>query len=508
METPQTAEAARDAAERADIKQRAATGAALVAARGLSTQLLALAGNIVLARLLVPDELGAVAFGTTIVAVGSFFADAGMGAAMIRGRVTPSRPELEALLGLQLSIATTLTLLVVVISLQFGHLGQVTALMALAIPLMTLRTPGFVLLERELAYRPIVTIEFIESAAFYVWAIAAVAAGWGVWGLATAIIVRSALGSGLMMSRTPDGVVRPRLGWSKIRPMLGFGARFQAVGVVNIIRDLGLNLGTVLIAGVSTLGLWNLAYRVMQLPYLLFSSLWRVSYPAMARLLAADEPARPMIERWVGLAAVATGLVLAPLAGSATAFVPAVFGSQWTDTARVIPCASAGLMIGGPISVATGGYLYAVGDAATPLRATIAHTIVWLLIAFATLPLVGVAAIGIGWGAGSVVDAIVLGRGAVRQHAGAHRGAARVSSGGRVAGRRRRARPDGADRSVDRSGNRGGGDRVDRVHAGTDGNLQGPRLRGRPAGHGHRPGTVDRVIGQVGARAVETEVRR
>ena len=67
VETPQTAEAARDAAERADIKQRAATGAALVAARGLSTQLLALAGNIVLARLLVPDELGAVAFGTTIV---------------------------------------------------------------------------------------------------------------------------------------------------------------------------------------------------------------------------------------------------------------------------------------------------------------------------------------------------------------------------------------------------------------------------------------------------------
>jgi peptidoglycan biosynthesis protein MviN/MurJ (putative lipid II flippase) len=152
----------------------------------------------------------------------------------------------------------------------------------------------------------------------------------------------------------------------------------------------------------------------MQLPYLLFSSLWRVSYPAMARLLAADEPARPMIERWVGLATVATGLVLAPLAGSATAFVPAVFGSQWTDTASGIPCASAGLMIGGPISVATGGYLYAVGDAATPLRATIAHTIMWLLIAFATLPVLGVAAIGIGWGAGSVVDAVVLGRGAVR----------------------------------------------------------------------------------------------
>ena len=163
--------------------------------------------------------------------------------------------------------------------MQFGHLGQVTALMALAIPLMTLRTPGFVLLERELAYRPIVTIEFIESAAFYAWAIAAVAAGWGVWGLATAIIVRSALGSGLMMSKTPDGAVRPRLGWSRIRPMLGFGARFQAVGVVNIIRDLGLNLGTVLIAGVSTLGLWNLAYRVMQLPYLLFSSLGGSAIP-------------------------------------------------------------------------------------------------------------------------------------------------------------------------------------------------------------------------------------
>ena len=185
-----------------------------------------------------------------------------MGAAMIRGRATPSRPELEALLGLQLSIAATLTLLIVVISLPFGHLGEVTALMALAIPLMTLRNAGIraaragarVQADRDHRVHRVGRLLRLGDRRRR--------RRLGRLGLATAIIVRSALGSGLMMSKTPHGMVRPRLGWSRIRPMLGFGARFQAVGVVNIIRDLGLNLGTVLIAGVpprSGCGTWRTA---------------------------------------------------------------------------------------------------------------------------------------------------------------------------------------------------------------------------------------------------------
>ena len=47
-------------------------------------QVVAFIGTFVLAHLLSPTTLGMVAFGTTIVTVGTFFADGGLGAALIR----------------------------------------------------------------------------------------------------------------------------------------------------------------------------------------------------------------------------------------------------------------------------------------------------------------------------------------------------------------------------------------------------------------------------------------
>ena len=73
-----------------------------------------------------------------------------------------------------------------------------------------------------------------------------------------------------------------------MRPLLRFGVRFQAAIGVGVARDQVLNAGIAAIGGLGTLGVWALAFRVMQVPLLLFTTLYRVSYPAMAKLLAAD----------------------------------------------------------------------------------------------------------------------------------------------------------------------------------------------------------------------------
>jgi hypothetical protein len=120
-----------------------------------------------------------------------------------------------------------------------------------------------------------------------------------------------------------------------------------------------------------------------------------------------------------------------------------------TDTASVI-LASAGLMIGGPISAATGGYLYAIGDAATPLRVT-SRTRVWLLIA---RDATGGGRM-IGWVGHSSMrscsDAVPSAR------RGADRGAARVPAVGAWLGPRPLGPP--SEFAIDRGGNRGSGDR-------------------------------------------------
>jgi O-antigen/teichoic acid export membrane protein len=391
-----------------EVRRRAAAGVAAVGLRQVAIRAMGLIGTIVLAHLLRPNDFGAVAVGLSVVTVFSYVGDAGTGAGLIRGQQTPSREDLAAFLAFQLVNTVVLALLVTAVGLAFGLIGRVTALMIWALPLISLRLPVVVLLERELRYQPLVVVEFLEMLAYNVWAIVTVLAGWGVWGLASATPVRALLGSALMLAISPAAMMVPRYSWRRMRGLIRFGVQYQATSAVQLVRDQGLNIGTAVIAGTSTLGLWSLAYRVLQVPFLLFHTAWRVSFPVMARLIGAGEDPRPILERGLALAAMITGALLAVLVATAPALVPSFFGPVWTPAENVIPWASLGVMFAGPISVATAGYLYAVGDSWSVLLSAILQALVWIAVAFALLPVRGVEAIGIGWLAASAVEATVL----------------------------------------------------------------------------------------------------
>ena len=65
-------------------------------------------------------------------------------------------------------------------------------------------------------------------------------------------------------------------------------------------------------------------------------------------------------------------------------------------------------MVMGPLTVALIGYLWAVGEASTVLRATIAGVVMTALVMVPLLVLIGVPAVGFSWLAGGVGEAVVL----------------------------------------------------------------------------------------------------
>jgi O-antigen/teichoic acid export membrane protein len=394
----------------ATIRQRGAVGAALLTIRAAAAQVVAFVGTLVLAHLLSPTAFGVVAFGTTVVTIGSFFADGGLGAALIRKATDPTVDELRTLLGFQLLVAFVITLGLAVAGSRAGTTGAVTAIMACSLPLLALRAPHAIALERALEYRPIASIEFTESLVQYGWAIATVWAGWGVWGFASAAVVRALVGSVLMAMASPLDLITPRLTRGTLRPMLGFGIGFQAVGLAALARNQGVNLVVVAVGGEQLLGFWSLANRLMQVPFWLFQALWRVSYPTMARLRAGGEDTRLTVERFARVTALASGATLAPLAASAHDLVPAMFGTNWAPAAVPIPWASAGLVVAGPISVAAAGYLYSERDVRTPLKATIINGAVWIALTAILLGPVGIAAVGVAWMLASWTEAMIFSR--------------------------------------------------------------------------------------------------
>ena len=101
-------------------------------------------------------------------------------------------------------------------------------------------------------------------------------------------------------------------------------------------------MSTAALGGLPVLGLWSMAYRALQLPFMVFTSLYRVSLPAMSRLLALGRDPRPLIEDGVGLVAPPLGVVLVPMAACSPALFPAVLGEHWAGAAGAVPpCASA-----------------------------------------------------------------------------------------------------------------------------------------------------------------------
>lgn len=392
------------------LRQRALAGLFVVGSRGLGIMLVGFIGQVVLARLLMPTDFGAVAVGLAFVTFVNLFADGGLGAGLIRRPEQPDRADLRALSGLQVSVAIVLAVGVAGVAPLFGRTGWVTAVVVASTPFLALQIPGRIVLERALAYRRLAIVELSQVIVFNLWAIVWVLAGSGVWGMASAAPVRAAIGVAAMAWASPVGVPSPRFAWQRVRGLMAFGIRFQAVTAVQLVRDQGLNAAIVALTTVSTLGLVTIARRLLEVPYLLLGATFRVSFPTMSQLLAQKADPGPLIERAVGVTTVASGLVLTGLAASAPGLVPGLFGVPWRDAATVLPAACLGLCVGGSVSVATQGYLYAVGDAAAVLRASLLQTLVQFLVVLVALPWIGVVAVGMGWLASNLVEAVVLWR--------------------------------------------------------------------------------------------------
>lgn len=393
----------------AELRDRSVRGVAAVVLRGVGVRSVGLVVSIVLARLLMPRDFGVLAFGTTFLVVGTFLTDGGLGAQLVRSPEPPTRHQLSSVLGFQLAVTLALLLVATALLLPGGHEHRVTAVMLWALLISTFRVPGSVQLERSLQFRSVAVAEVLDNTFYAVLAIGLVLAGAGVWGVAAATVLRPLAGATVLQRAADMTVLRPTLDWPTVAPLLPFGLAFQLSYVVVLVRDQGINLLTAAVGGTTALGYWSLAQRIMLVPFLLFESLWRVSYPTVARLLEAGHDVREDLSRALVLGSFLTGMVVVPLSVAAPALVPAVFGSRWEPMVPVVPLAAAGLLVSGPLSAVGAGYLTATGRLRVVILAQTATVVPWAVLLPLLLPSRGVTANGLAWLTASLVEALALG---------------------------------------------------------------------------------------------------
>jgi O-antigen/teichoic acid export membrane protein len=394
--------------EAREVRSRAARGVLSVGARNVLVRALGFVGTVVLARLLTPHQFGLLAFGFAVKSISDVMASGGLAAGLIRRSEPPTPDDMRSAQGVQLATTSALTLIVVALGVVLGGAAAIAAVMALSLPIFALRVPTMVVLERNLDWSLAARTEVTEALAYNATAIALVVAGAGPLGAAIAVPVQAATGTALLLWRGPIGIVRPRFSLATGLPLLRFGVQFQSVMIVTAIREQGLNLLVGATAGIATLGVWSVAYRVLQPIGLVLQSLWRVSYPASARILEAGEDPRRLTERALRLSAVVIGVPAVLVAGTAPDLVPAVFGERWSDAAAALPWGAAALMIIGPVSTFPIGFLQARGDVGRVVLIVGAQTVTWLAAAAVLSGPLGVEGIAIAMLAGAAALAVAV----------------------------------------------------------------------------------------------------
>jgi O-antigen/teichoic acid export membrane protein len=393
-----------------ELRRRAFAGVFVAFSGGLFNLVLAFGGNLVLARLLTPHDFGVVAVGSTVILIASAFAEGGLGAGLIRRPDPPMASELRTLTGIQLTVLTLAAALVASVAAPLGTIGAVTALMVVAMPITGLQSAGRVGLARSLHLRSIVLVETVGLATFYVWAISMVAfADLGVWGFASAAIARAVAGT-LAMAVVPAGsLYRPTLErFREFREIIAFGIRFQAGWIVAVLRDQGLNGLTAVVSGVTTLGLWSLGQRLLQVPLLLQEAIGRVAFPTVAHVLASGDEVKPLIDRTARLSGACFALLLSTFVAVAPAFIPLLFGEKWSDVDVVFPGACLALLVSGTAVNPAVSYLWAAGRPEIVLRAAILYAAVVLVLSAALLPTFGLVAIGVSLAVGAFAESLLI----------------------------------------------------------------------------------------------------
>lgn len=300
------------------------------------TKVLGLLTTVALARLLDPEDFGLFALATLVTLFLTIFRDFGLGSVLIlrqdldrRSQATVTTLMLAAgFLGACVVIAVS-----PVAALVFGEprLTGVMASLSVILAFGGLAWSYDVVMQRELAFRKRFAAQMAQSLTYSVVAVAMASAGAGVWSLVGAAVVSGGVGSIAFVALAP---YRLPLAMDREVAAGAFrtGQGFIGQGVLALIRQNADYLVIGRLLGARPLGLYTLAYRFAELPYVgLADPAGKVMFPTFSRMRSRGEDVAAAFvsaQRAIALVTCPLGVVLSAVAEP---FVEAILGQKWLE---------------------------------------------------------------------------------------------------------------------------------------------------------------------------------
>ena len=304
----------------------------------------AIAGNVLLARLLGPRLLGAYAVAAFFLGLLALIIDFGIGTALIRrkGSEDPVFTSTALAFTLLLTLGTGLAVLIAApwVSSWYGDraVGDLLRLCFPGVAIASVFRLSQSLLEKEMRYREVAATEALGTAAFYGVAGALAAAGLGVAALAGGELSRGLTGL-LAFHRRPFPV---RFQWSRtaLRELVAFGGPYLgsvltwnltgAVNAVVVARVAGLEAAGVVRIAEGLVNQLTLFKRIGE----------RIATPVIARLQANRRRVVRAIEIGQTVQFLLGALPLLAFTVVGGVVIPWAYGPRWAPVASLLPLLS------------------------------------------------------------------------------------------------------------------------------------------------------------------------
>lgn len=297
--------------------------------------------NVLLARLLLPEDFGLLGMVVVIIGFASVFKDFGLGSAIIQKKEITA-DDLSTVFWFNLGMGGLLT---GIIYLSAGAIAGYYALPALKPIAELLSVTYFIsalnivqvsLLRKKMDFRKLFMVNASSTIISGGVAIALALAGWGVWSLVWKMIVFVSVANLVLWLGSNW---RPKLTWSKesLKEIMGFSLPLLGTQSLNYwVRNIdNLLIGKYL--GDSALGFYNQSYRIMLIPVSQITGvISNVLFPSLAQIQDDKVRIKKIYLKVTKLLSFVTFPLMFGLCALAEPFVQIVLGEKWMPMVPVL----------------------------------------------------------------------------------------------------------------------------------------------------------------------------
>lgn len=375
-----------------NLGAKAARGVLWTGGGQILRQLVQITGQLVLARLLAPDDFGLLGMALVFVGIGQLLADFGIGAAIVQSRELGPK-VLSTCFWINLGIGVALTLLMLAAAPVIARfytrpdLLPLVTLLSLNLLLSAALTVPMALLSRSMRFADLARAQVLGSLCAAVVAIGLALAGAGAWALIAQPLAGSLL-TLLVAWRATRWWPRIEFSYDQARALMRFSFALLGTNLVGYgSRNVdGLLIGRVL--GAGPLGIYSMATQIMLFPLQQVSGvIVKVLFPTLTQIQGDLARLRRAYLKAVATIVFITFPLMGGLFALADEFVFVVFGNGWAEMAPILKVLA---WVGMMQSVGTTmGVIYlAVGRPDIALRVTLVVSPI----------LIGGIAAGLHWG--------------------------------------------------------------------------------------------------------------